>query len=230
MSTFILGAIGTAQAAATPEQKCQQAKLKAQGKLAGCLAKNTAGVIGGKEDAEATCRTKFATALQKADDKAAAAEPPTSCRYLANGDGTVSDLNTGLMWEQKTGILGTPNPSDIHDINNTYSWSAGVGGGTMRDGTAFTGFLATLNNDTASTNGVNAAITGCFAGHCDWHMPSVAEGWTIAPIDPILGPDVGYWSASSWSADSSGTSALYLFGLGANKSTLFPVIAVRGGL
>src|SRR5262249_13846097 len=67
---------GTAQATVTAQQKCEQVKLKAQGKLQNCLKKNAAGIIGGKADAAADCQTKFTTALAKADAKAAAATRP----------------------------------------------------------------------------------------------------------------------------------------------------------
>src|SRR5947208_7068323 len=40
--------------------------------------------------------------------------------YLDNGDGTVTDNPTGLMWEKKS-ASGT---GDIHDVSNTYTWSA----------------------------------------------------------------------------------------------------------
>ncbi|HYD49712.1 MAG TPA: hypothetical protein VEB21_15255 [Terriglobales bacterium] len=105
-------------AATTPQQKCQTAKLKAQGKLEVCLKKQRSNVILGKADESAECLTKFQTALGKADTKAAAAMPPTSCRYIDNGDGTVSDLNTGLVWEKKDDLSG------IHDKDNGYSWAS----------------------------------------------------------------------------------------------------------
>src|SRR5213078_3331138 len=66
--------------------------------------------------------------------------------YVDNGDGTVTDNTTGLIWEKKTGTVGTPNPSDVHDVNNSYTWS-GVSPYQNPDGTLFTTFLATLNLD-----------------------------------------------------------------------------------
>jgi len=79
---------------------------------------------------------------------------PTPCTgFCDNGDGTISDTSTGLMWEKKDQSGG------IHDENNTYTWSST---GTAADGTAFTVFLATLNTPP------------CFAGHCDWRLPTSA--------------------------------------------------------
>src|SRR5437762_12871378 len=84
--------------------------------------------------------------------------------YVDNGDGTVTDNQTGLMWEKKTGTVGTPNP-DLHDVNNFYTWS-GVGPYYQNpDGTLFTPFLATLNLD-ASSSGRSI----CRANHCDWRI------------------------------------------------------------
>jgi hypothetical protein len=93
----------------------------------------------------------------------------------------VSDLNTGLIWEKKTGTVGTPNPSDMHDVNNTYNWSTGPGDNFLADGTAFTSFLATLNNGVAApSNSGPSHISGCFANHCDWRLPSILELQGIA--------------------------------------------------
>jgi len=123
-------------------------------------------------------------------------------QYVDNLDGTLTDNRTGLVWEQKTGTVGTPNPTDVHDVNNRYSWSTT---GTAADGTLFTEFLATLNLD-QSANG----STTCFASHCDWRIPNVVELQTILDvsatcgsgppcIDTAFGPTQAsnYWSSSS---------------------------------
>lgn len=123
-------------------------------------------------------------------------------RYVDNGDGTVTDHQTGLQWEQKTTTVGSgANGADPHDVDNFYTWSAGVT--PFPDGTMFTDFLAKLNG--ASNDGVT--LTGCFAGHCDWRLPTVVELQTIrlaqcgtSPcIDPVFGPTVAYfyWSATT---------------------------------
>jgi len=69
----------------------------------------------------------------------------TTLRFVDNGDGTVTDNETGLIWEKKTGTVGTAvncattTCSDPHDVNNTYTWSSS---GTAADGRAFTDFLS----------------------------------------------------------------------------------------
>src|SRR5437773_42892 len=69
----------------------------------------------------------------------------TTLRFVDNGDGTVTDNETGLIWEKKTGTVGTAvncattTCSDPHDLNNTYTWSSS---GTAADGRAFTDFLS----------------------------------------------------------------------------------------
>ena len=64
-------------------------------------------------------------------------------RFTDNGDGTVSDSVSGLMWEKKTpGGTG-----GVHDVGKSYSWSEvkGLQPPDQPDGTAFTVFLATIN-------------------------------------------------------------------------------------
>jgi hypothetical protein len=65
-------------------------------------------------------------------------QPPPPPRFVDNGDGTITDAQTGLMWEQKTGTVGTfvfcttvttcPDPTHVNNIY-TWSWS-----GTAPDG------------------------------------------------------------------------------------------------
>jgi len=132
--------IGTAHAT-DPVVKCQEKKLKARGKLELCLKKNSAKVLGGQPDASAACTTKFQDALSKAG---------TACRYLDNGDGTLSDLNTGLQWEKKTGTEGSfpmcvdPTCPAGDTFSGTYTAGPPCAGGTFTivvsaDGSAWTG-------------------------------------------------------------------------------------------
>lgn len=189
-------------AVGTPEQKCQAAKLKALGAVRLCLQKQKANVILGKDDASAACRDKFSIAKTKADAKATAAG--TSCRYIDNGDSTVTDLNTGLIWEMKNDAGG------IHDKDNTYTWSTS---GSTPNGTAFTTFLYALNGQTSEFG--DDIQSGCFTDHCDWRLPTSPELLAILDgpqgcsgkdpcIDDTFGPTVSnpYLTATTASDNS----------------------------
>lgn len=65
--------------------------------------------------------------------------------YLDNGDGTMTDIRTGLMWEKHA------DDGSIHDKDNQLSWVDAFGK------------ITTLN-----------AATG-FAGYTDWRLPNVNE-------------------------------------------------------
>jgi hypothetical protein len=154
-------------------------------------------------------------------------------RYVANGDGTLTDNLSGLMWEMATGVVvplpNVPPPSsDVKDVNASYSWSSA---GSGADGTLFTIFIAGLNGGvyySPSFGGtVGLAGTGpCFANHCDWRMPTLAELQTIlditapagcsfvaACIDPAFGPTQAnyYWSSSSLVLNGKPYSAWNIF-------------------
>ena len=138
-------------------------------------------------------------------------------RFKNNNDGTVTDTKTGLQWEMKTGTIGTPNPSDVHDVNNTYTISTD----DLADGTAFTNFLATLNNGASVDGKLKTAITGCFAKRCDWRLPTIVELQGIIDLNvptcgtgkigpcirPVFGPTQGntpnfgfYWATTTVTA------------------------------
>ena len=59
-------------------------------------------------------------------------------RFVDNGDGTISDTQTGLMWEKKSSGDGVQNPSNPSDVDNVYTWTdISDGDLSNRDGTAF---------------------------------------------------------------------------------------------
>jgi hypothetical protein len=145
-------------------------------------------------------------------------------RYVANGDGTLTDHQSGLMWELQT----TTCSGEITCVKNEYVWSSS---GTAADGTLYTSFLATLNGgdymSPSAGQDVSNGPTACFANHCDWRIPTIAELNTIieasapgcgsgsACIDPAFGPTQasGYWSASSWAGNPGIAWGVY-FGYG----------------
>lgn len=151
------------------------------------------------------------------------AAPQPARALVDNLDGTITDQATGLVWEKKTGTIDVFDPGDPHDVNNTYAWCLPDGAicatpGSPPDGAAFTDFLARLNG-----------LVGpdpCFAGFCDWRLPTLEELLTILDaetpdcgepdvkcIDPLFGPTAfRYWAADSpegvettaWSVDFEG--------------------------
>jgi len=46
----------------------------------------------------------------------------TNSRFVDNADGTITDWQTGLMWEKKVGAGGAPD-AGLQDADNTYPWS-----------------------------------------------------------------------------------------------------------
>ena len=72
-----------------------------------------------------------------------------------NGDGTVTDRQTGLQWEKKVAGSGC-----THCVNDTYKWS---NSGINPDGPAFTDFLGFLNY-CSSNDGTPAISASCGGG------------------------------------------------------------------
>jgi hypothetical protein len=179
------------------------------------------------------------TSYGPGSDGAVRAGAPLS--YTDNGDGTITDNNTGLMWEKKD------DSRRIHDQDNTYTWWDGVTPGSPMNGTMVTVFLATLNTPP------------CFAGHCDWRIPNVKELQSIVDYENF-GPAVnaafhnaqgcprctnvtlascsctylgGYWSATTYFGKSGSAWGVSFVSGGlfeAVESAGSLVRAVRGGL
>lgn len=164
------------------ERACDKARYAAYGKWMGCFAKAMAG--GGEIRDLAKCREKYARNWPRLQAKF----PATSCggdRFVDNGDGTVTDNLTKLVWEEKNGADGSINPANQHDVDNEYQWTFTAP--PAAQGSLFTTFLSNLNS------------TG-FAGQRDWRIPTVSELQSLllaecpdsgfAPcVDPLLEPD-----------------------------------------
>jgi hypothetical protein len=220
VAALLMGGVCPAAAALTTSA-CLAKKLTEWGALRKCQATEGAKSLKGRPADPGKCQTRFDAKLVTLSEEAKAAAIP--CRYGVNGDGTVTDYDTGLQWEQKTA------DGSVHDEQNAYDWSPTLG---RPDGTVFTDFLATLN-DATSSDGTTSG--GCFADHCDWRLPSIVELQAIvdagAPgcgsrgvcIDQaVFGPTMSsfYWSATTdadfpafawgvaFGADGSVTSAI----------------------
>ena len=226
-SLIVSLALSSATFAATDEEKCQNKKLLALGKRGLCLEKERGKEVLGKTPNVAGCEEKFQKQLAAADNKVA-------CRWLENGDGTATDLNTGLQWELKT------DDGSVHDKDNTYTWSPSDP--WKPDGTAFMDFLEELNGGVSSAG---VTTTGCFANHCDWVLPTIEQSHTIvdlsapgcrsgAPCTTIPGETV---SSYYWSSSSAAFSPQYAWWVGFDsgfvgvdiKTNVYYVRAVRGG-
>ena len=156
-------------------------------------------------------------------------------RLNINGDGTLTDNKTGLMWEITTSSCS----GEITCYTDRYTWSNGFDNNP--GGTLFTRFLATLNSDVTES-----AASTCFANHCDWRIPNVVELQSIlissscdrsTCIDPLFGLSGPSGFSTYWSSSTLADSAAYAwyvdFGAGdteaGDKRLSDYARAVRGG-
>jgi hypothetical protein len=131
-------------------------------------------------------------------------EPAPTPRFIDNGDGTITDELTKLMWEKKVGLGAGADAASPHDADNFYTWAGmcsqtspivlcqpnaaaaaacaqGTHGNPKGCDTCTIG-QGTCNTDPHAL-GVLSTIwdwlvqlnTAAFAGHADWRVPTVAE-------------------------------------------------------
>ena len=154
--------------------------------------------------------------------------------YTDNGDGTITDNNTLLMWEKKDLSGG------LHDRDNTFRWSGDGSQETIRDW----------------LDDVNAEGGTGFAGFNDWRIPNVKELASIVDyertnpsIDPVFNTDCtaactlpncsctaasNYWMSTTAAINPAVAAWNVDFNLGnvgdGGKTVNDRVRAVRGGL
>jgi hypothetical protein len=165
--------------------------------------------------------------------------------YTDNGDGTITDNNTMLMWEKKDDGGG------IHDQHNEYGWTEALSSflGALNDTCEGEGLVPCDSDDLCGAGGQCG-----FAGYRDWRLPNVKELQSIlnyqavaavsAPLkSPCLpgcaGPECSctrwsyYWSSSTYAAEPNRAwSVRFKFGHVTTlpKGHTYFVRAVRGGL
>lgn len=160
-----------------------------------------------------------------------------SPRFTDNGNGTVTDNLTGLMWLKDANCIATQYPS--FDTDGT----AGDGAVTWQNSL---NFVAGINNGTYSN---------CGAGYTDWRLPNIRElerlinygqsntaTWlsTQGFSNVQAGSWNGYWSSSTDASDPANAWIIYSMEVGMVSSYdktnalysyyVWPVRAGAGGL
>ena len=206
---------GTALAA-TDAEKCEAYKLKHAGKYGFCRMKAESKAVKRSEPADFDkCDEKVVDKFGRAEDRwdpecptsgdvgdiqsqvtectdglALALAAGTVATLIDNGDGTVTDTQTGLMWEKKD----DNNVGGIHDYHGIYNWAD-----------AFSVFIDRLNNycddDEATACTTDADCVGApdtyanndlcgHAGYRDWRLAKRMELESILDLEDILSPTV----------------------------------------
>ena len=127
--------------------------------------------------------------IAQSQGRGGAPAPSAAGRFVDNGDETITDTMTGLMWEKKTTAVGSgPSTMDVRDVDNRFTWEY-----------AMNEYVDRLNGRL-----IAFATDGAFARHTDWRIPTMQELQTIvepsAPgrINAVFGPNApaSYWTSS----------------------------------
>jgi hypothetical protein len=128
----------------------------------------TAAILAAGCEKPAPKRAAKRQAATEAKQAAEAEKPetgdPSAPSLVDNGDGTLTDQKTGLIWEKKCDCAGT-----LHDMNGSYRWSADGKLETVWD------WITRINAESADG----------FAGHDDWRVPNVKELLSLADYDSM---------------------------------------------
>ncbi len=92
--------------------------------------------------------------------------------FSDNGNGTISDLRTGLMWERLN------DGGEINDKDATFNWTNAFNKVKVLNGDA-TGCIGAGHPSSCCTGAGTGSCTA-FAGHTDWRLPNVNELQSLA--------------------------------------------------
>jgi len=159
-------------------------------------------------------------------------------RFAINGDGTVTDNMSGLMWQQDMNCIATHYPGYDNDV------PAGDGRVTWQHALDF---VTGINNGTYSE---------CGAGYTDWRLPNIKELYSLVHYgfqgpalsntagtgqwtdgDPFINdPAATFWSSTTVEVGFNAAWQLGLAGgtvnagMKSNTSYHYKVLCVRGGI
>lgn len=145
--------------------------------------------------------------------------------FVDNGDGTITDQRTGLMWEKLA------DDGSIHDKDTTYNWTNAFAKiATLNGGGGFAGFTDwRLPNVNELQSLVNYGISGP-AAHTAFHT-GCAPACTVLTCSCTQ--SAGYWSATTYRPGPSLALRVNLFDGTVSfngKGSANGVRGVRGGL
>lgn len=195
----LAGCVRPANAALTTPV-CVGQKLKAWGDRRKCQRTEDIKAVQGKPFDLEKCETKFQRSFVTIN--IAASHAGIDCRYRDNGDNTVTDTETGLMWVKLGSFDGFPT-SFILDADDTF------------DFTTANLVAAALNG---ASNGRNLIPVSGNGLHGDWRLPTIVELRSIldasrcgpgsACLDPVFGSTFPgfYWTSTSANAASAWTA------------------------
>ncbi len=138
-------------------------------------------------------------------------------RFVDNADGTIADLETGLMWEKKIGLDGAVDGLELHDADNRYPWGGtctGEGRESCRtDGDCPAQEICTARDQQRTdltifqwVEEVNLEWGTGFAGFNDWRIPTVEELRTLresTDAPPVTNPALNGWGCGTTCTDLS---------------------------